>query len=173
MTFWEVQIWRSEDSIYPWNKKNKEHLTSICYTERAKTKREGWEVATCCEGAGGGVGVKYSDNKIGPSSSFLILVPLYRRKIGLIEGNAKCRHLKKNWPVNGLCSRCLSVWGPVPQATPSHTVLYTCIQDTYSHSEGGKEKVEPERRIEGQQFTKLSRKYQHDFLHLLLWCLHS
>jgi hypothetical protein len=29
-----------------------------------------------------------------------------RRKIRLIEGNAKCRHLK-NWPVNGLCGRLL------------------------------------------------------------------
>jgi len=32
---------------------------------------------------------------------------LERRNIRLIEGNAKCRHLKK-WPVKGLCGRCLS-----------------------------------------------------------------
>jgi hypothetical protein len=36
-----------------------------------------------------------------------------RRNIRLIEGNAKCRHLK-DWPVKGLCGRCLSVWGPFP-----------------------------------------------------------
>jgi hypothetical protein len=30
------------------------------------------------------------------------------RKIRLIEGNAKCRHLK-NLIVKGLCGRCLSV----------------------------------------------------------------
>ncbi len=30
---------------------------------------------------------------------------LYRRKIRLIECNAKCRYLK-NWPVTGLCGRC-------------------------------------------------------------------
>jgi hypothetical protein len=35
----------------------------------------------------------------------------YRRKIRLIEGNAKCRHLKK-LTVQGLCGRCLSVSGP-------------------------------------------------------------
>jgi hypothetical protein len=32
---------------------------------------------------------------------------------------------------------------------------------TYSHREE-EGRVEPERKIEGQQFTKLGRKYQHD-----------
>jgi len=32
-------------------------------------------------------------------------------KIRLIEGYAKCRHLKK-LTFKGLCGRCLSVWGP-------------------------------------------------------------
>ncbi len=42
---------------------------------------------------------------------FLMYSPSYtRRKIWLIESNAKCRHLKK-WPEKGLCSRYLSVWG--------------------------------------------------------------
>jgi hypothetical protein len=92
-----------------------------------------------------------------------------RRKIRFIEGNAKCRHLK-NWHVKRLCGRCLSVWGPEPQA-PSPNTLYTCIQDTYSHrGKGGLGRVEPERRFEGQQFTKLGRKYQHDWLYLhKLW----
>jgi hypothetical protein len=35
----------------------------------------------------------------------------YCRKIRLVESNAKCRH-QKNWPVRGLCGRCLSVWDP-------------------------------------------------------------
>ncbi len=34
----------------------------------------------------------------------------YGRKIRLIECNAKCHHLK-NWPVKGLCGRCLFVKG--------------------------------------------------------------
>jgi hypothetical protein len=45
---------------------------------------------------------------------------------------------------------------------PPYT-LDTCRQYTYSHREGRKgRRVEPERRGEGQQFTKLGRKYQHD-----------
>ncbi len=40
-----------------------------------------------------------------------------RRKIRLIEGNAKCRHLK-NWSVKILCGRCLSVWGPGDHTLP-------------------------------------------------------
>jgi hypothetical protein len=43
-----------------------------------------------------------------------------RRKIKLIEGNAKCRHLK-NGPGKGLCGRCLSVWGPEPHTLPFPT----------------------------------------------------
>jgi hypothetical protein len=41
--------------------------------------------------------------------------------------------------------------------------LYTCIQYTYSHREGG-EGVELNQRegLRGHQFTKLGRKYQHD-----------
>jgi hypothetical protein len=51
--------------------------------------------------------------------------------------------------------------------TPLHTVHYTCILSTYSHREGGRGKGGrggeiKERRLEGQQFTKLGRKYQHD-----------
>jgi hypothetical protein len=89
---------------------------------------------------------------------------MYRRKIRLIEGNAKCRHLKKlTW--KGLCGRFLCVWGPEPY-TPRYT-LYTCIQYTYSHREGGRgRRVKPERRGERQQFIKLGRKYQHDWLYL-------
>jgi hypothetical protein len=32
---------------------------------------------------------------------------------------------------------------------------------TYSHREGGR-RDEQERRLDGQEFTKLGRKYQHD-----------
>jgi hypothetical protein len=72
---------------------------------------------------------------------------------------------KKNWHVKGLYRQvfiCLSV-GPRTHSPPSYT-LYTCIQYTYSHREGGR--VEPERRLDGQQFTKLGGKYLHDCLYL-------
>ncbi len=115
--------------------------------------------------------------------------------INYIETKAKCRHLK-NRPVEGLCGRCLSLWSPLPlpkgfclewssnfvddsgqiqsvrllqnvvsnrtQNTPpppSHTLsVYTLIR-----GRGRGERVEPERRLE---FTKLARKYQHDWLYL-------
>jgi hypothetical protein len=41
---------------------------------------------------------------------------------------------------------------------PFHTV-HTCIHYSYKEGGGG---LERERRLEGQQFTKLGRKYQHD-----------
>ncbi len=41
------------------------------------------------------------------------------------------------------------------------------IQYAYSHrEEGDAGRAETERRLEGQQFTKLGRKYQHDWLNL-------
>ncbi len=87
-----------------------------------------------------------------------------RRKVRLIEGNSKCRHLK-NWPVDVQCGRCLS--GPEPPPPLTHCGRVYTIQYTYSHSEGGEGlRDEPERRLDGQQFTKLGRKYQHvtDFI---------
>ncbi len=58
-----------------------------------------------------------------------------RGKIRLIEGRAKCRHLKK------------------------YEYLYGILIHT---GKGGGGRVEPERRREGQQFTKMGQKYQHD-----------
>jgi hypothetical protein len=46
---------------------------------------------------------------------------------------------------------------------PPHSdtlAVYTVLR----HREGGT--VEPERRLVGQKFTKLGRKYQHDLLYL-------
>jgi hypothetical protein len=44
---------------------------------------------------------------------------------------------------------------PFSQGGPLHTVY------VYSHREWGGGRAEPERRLEGQQFTKLGLKYQH------------
>ncbi len=75
-----------------------------------------------------------------------------------------CRHGLPLQPVNRLYGRCLSVLVPEPRTLPPYT-LYTCIKyNTYSHGEGGRFK--PERNGDGQQFTKLNRKYQHDRLYL-------
>jgi hypothetical protein len=55
------------------------------------------------------------------------------------------------------------------EAPESHTLfsytLYACIYTVYLFTQGrggGGRIVEPERRLEGQQFTKLGRKYKHD-----------
>jgi hypothetical protein len=48
-----------------------------------------------------------------------------------------------------------------PKTSPSHTV---CVYKVYLFTQetgGGGERVEQERRLEGQQFTKLGRKYQY------------
>ncbi len=118
-------------------------------------------------------------------------VKLRDRKIRLIEGTAKCRHLNKlTW--RGTLQQ-VFICGPELHSPPY--TLYTCIQYTYHTGKGGG-RVEPERRLEGQQFTKLGRKYQHNWLHLqpknsdkhlprspftgqffrwrhLLWCLYN
>ncbi len=52
------------------------------------------------------------------------LIRANRRRIRLIEGNAKCRHIK-NWLVKGFLGRCLSFWGPEPIYHSPYT-LYIC-----------------------------------------------
>jgi hypothetical protein len=66
----------------------------------------------------------------------VVQYPFARRKIRLVEGNAKCCHLKKL--TKGTLRQvfiCLRPGTPYP---PPYT-LYTCIQYTYSHREGGGE----------------------------------
>ncbi len=57
------------------------------------------------------------------------------------------------------------IWSPTGLNTPpppSHTLsVYTLLRHA-----GGRGRYEPERRLEGQQFTKLGKKYQHDLLKL-------
>ncbi len=67
-----------------------------------------------------------------------------------IDTKANC-HLLKNWHVNGLCGRCLSVWG-----SPYTLYTYSILIHTGKGVRGGR--VEPERRLESQQFTKLVLK---------------
>ncbi len=90
--------------------------------------------------------------------------------INYIDKKPKCRHLKK-LICKGTLQRCLSVWVPLPILWPhtplTHCILAYCILITYTHlhtEKGGSD--EPERRLKGQQFTKLGQKYQHDWLYL-------
>ncbi len=92
-----------------------------------------------------------------------------RRKIRLIECNAKCRYLK-NWPVKGLCCRCFVCLRPPPLLWPhspplTHCTVYLYLtQCTYSHRVRGGELTRE--KIRGAMLHKAGRKYQHDWLHL-------
>ncbi len=68
-----------------------------------------------------------------------------RRKIRLIEGNPKCRHLKK-FTCKGTCGRCVSVWGPEPHTPPPYT-LYTVYLFTQGGKGEGGGRVGPERTV--------------------------
>ncbi len=62
--------------------------------------------------------------------------------------------------VKRLCGRCLSVLGPDPHTrSPYHTVYcihYSILSHRGKGAGGGRD--EPERRLEGQQFSQLGRK---------------
>jgi len=67
---------------------------------------------------------------------------LKRRKIRPIEDNAKCRHQRKlNW--EGTLRQVFICLRPRTPPNPPYT-LYTCVQYTYSHREGGRGGGEPE-----------------------------
>ncbi len=94
---------------------------------------------------------------------FLYLITISRRKIRLTEGNAKCRHLKKLTCKGTLlqvfiCQRPRTLFPPPP--THTHTVyVYTVYLFTQVGEDG---RFEPDKKLEGQQFTKLGLIYQHD-----------
>ncbi len=74
---------------------------------------------------------------IRPQRIMYYTVRIYRRKIRLIESNAKWCYLKQ-LTVKGLCGRCFIFWGPLlsydprlhTPPPPLHTLLYTCIMFT-------------------------------------------
>ncbi len=81
---------------------------------------------------------------------------LDRKKIKPIEGNAKCRQWR-DFAAGDYLLR---------HRTPCPHPLTHCIRVylyTYSHREEGG--IEPERKLERQEFTKLGQKYQHDWLY--------
>jgi hypothetical protein len=100
-----------------------------------------------------------------------MFVLLSRRKIRLIviEGNAKCRYLKKVTCRRDFAAGVYLAEAQNPIPPPFHTVahtayVYALYLFTQGRGEGGR--VGPERRLEGQQLTKLYRS----FLEMTTFC---
>jgi hypothetical protein len=82
-------------------------------------------------------------------------VLLSRRKIRLIEGKAKCRHLKILTCKGTLRQVFICLRPRTPYTPLSHCILvYSIYLFTQGRREGGG-RFEPVKRLEGQQFTKL------------------
>ncbi len=98
----------------------------------------------------------------GGGGSSYIYVCFGRSKIRLIEVNSKCCHLKKmTW------KRTLRHMLFCMRPRTLYTVHCICVYRIIIHAgKGGGGRVEPERRLEGQQFTKLGRKYPLYWLYL-------
>ncbi len=82
----------------------------------------------------------------------------------LTEGNAKCCHLKKLTCKGTLRKAfiCLRPRTPYPPSL-THCIRVYSILTVFTQGRGGI--VEPEKRLEGQQFTKLGRKYQDNWMY--------
>ncbi len=73
--------------------------------------------------------------------------------------------IQKNWPDKGNFAAGVylsEAQNPIPPPYCAIIPYLYTVQGTDCHWEG--RRVEPERRLEGQRFTKLGRKYQHDWL---------
>jgi hypothetical protein len=85
-----------------------------------------------------------------------------------IDTKAKRRHLKKFTCKGTLRQVFLCLRHPPylwHHTGPRTVYVYTVYLFTQGRGERGG-RVEPERKLDGQQFTKLGRKYQHDCLYL-------
>ncbi len=58
------------------------------------------------------------------------------------------------------------IWSQTGLHTPHPLPVTHCLYCDAGKGRKGKGRVEPERRLEGQQFTKMGRKYQNDWLYL-------
>jgi hypothetical protein len=74
-------------------------------------------------------------------------------------GRRKIRHILENGLRRGFAAGVYLSKGQNNEIPPSPTVY---IYTVYLFTQGKRGGVDPERRLEGQHFTKQVRKYQHD-----------
>jgi hypothetical protein len=77
----------------------------------------------------------------------------------------QCRHLKKLTCKGTLLQVFICLRLRTPYALPPPYTQCIRVYSVPFHTGKGRGGAEPERRLEGQQFTKLRRKYQHDLLY--------
>jgi hypothetical protein len=83
-----------------------------------------------------------------------------RRKIRITEGNTNVIYLLRDFAAGVYLSEAQN---PIPPPPPlTHSIRVYIILINTDKGGGGMKTVESERRLEGQQFTKLGQKYQHD-----------
>jgi hypothetical protein len=70
-----------------------------------------------------------------------------------------CNTIKRDFAAVFICLRPITP-NPLAHCTDS------TVQYLFTQGRGGGGRVEPERRLEGQQFTKLGRKHPQDWLYL-------
>jgi hypothetical protein len=97
-----------------------------------------------------------------------------RRKIRLIEGNAKCRHPEKLTSKGTLRQVLICLRSGTPYLLP----LTHCIHVLFTHrrGEGGElsqREGERSNRTGRVQITKLGWKYQHDWMYARNWPISS
>ncbi len=82
------------------------------------------------------------------------------------EDNAKCCHLKKLTCKGTLRQVFIFLRPRIPYTIPHLNTAYMYTVYLFIKGRGERGRCEPERRLEKQQFTKLGRKYRHDWLYL-------
>ncbi len=86
--------------------------------------------------------------------NFAVIIP--RSRIRRIEGNAKCRHLKKLIGT-GTLRQIFIFLRTKPHTPPLTLCTRVYVKYTYTGKEGGG-RADPKKRLEGHEFTKTGSK---------------
>jgi hypothetical protein len=103
-------------------------------------------------------------SRLGIHIHLLYILSLWiKKKIRLIENNSTCRHLKKLTCKRDFAAGVYLSKAQYPIPPSLHTVqVYAVHLVIQGRGGGGEGESKPERRLEGQQVTKLGQKDQYD-----------